>query len=305
MQSIVFVGLGVMGLPMAQNLLENKVEVLGCDVNESALSAFRAFGATAAKPEEVDFSRAHAIVSMLPSGQLVQELMETQVFARAAANALIIDCSTIGVETTRDLAEAAQAQGFDFIDAPVSGGNEAARQGKLSFMLGGTEAAIGRAAPLLDLMGSRRIHFGPSGSGQAAKACHNMICGITAIGVCEGFALSEALGLDQHQFFDLCRNAAAQSWTLENRCPVPNVAPNTPASNSYAPGFAARLMAKDLRLAAAAAAFSGQGGSFWRASSSTLYHLCRERRRRAGFLGDLSDPHYEIKRLVADSEDEQ
>ena len=85
-----------------------------------------------------------------------------------------------------------------------------------------------------------------------------MICGITALGVCEAFALADALGLDQQTFFDLCAGAAAQSWILENRCPVPGPAPNAPASNGYKPGFAARLMAKDLQLAQAAAEACGQ-----------------------------------------------
>jgi 3-hydroxyisobutyrate dehydrogenase len=148
------------------------------------------------------------------------------------------------------------------LDAPVSGGAEGAAKGALSFMVGGPEAAMTRARPLLEAMGTKITHFGASGSGQVAKACHNMICGITALGVCEAFALAEALGLDPGEFFQLCKGAAAQSWILENRCPAPGPAPAAPSSNGYAPGFAARLMAKDLRLAQAAAAAAGQPTPF-------------------------------------------
>ena len=148
-----------------------------------------------------------------------------------------------------------------------SGGREAAERGALSFMLGGEPEEIERARPLLEDMGARLVEFGAAGSGQAAKACHNMICGITALGVCESFALADALGLDLNRFFELCRGAAAQSWILENRCTVPGPAPAAPASTDYAPGFAARLMAKDLGLAQKAAEDSGQPAEFGAAAA--------------------------------------
>jgi len=199
---------------------------------------------------------------MLPEGNHVRDVYQRQIFANVASGTLLIDCSTIDVETTRSLSNDAQQRGLHMVDAPVSGGPEGAAAGSLSFMVGGNDDAVAQAEPLLNVMGSKLTHFGASGAGQAAKACHNMICGITALGVCEAFALAESLDLDADRFFNMCRGAAAQSWILENRCPVPGPAPEAPASQNYAPGFAARLMAKDLRLAQAAAQFSGQETPF-------------------------------------------
>ena len=250
---IAFIGLGTMGLPMARRLAADH-EVAGWDVSESARARFG--GGPTSLGAVLD--GAETVITMLPEGADVAAVCHSDVFAALEADSLVIDCSTIDVDTSRTLAGEARARGIAMIDAPVSGGAEGAAAGSLSFMVGGEPDAVARARPLLEIMGAKVAHFGASGSGQAAKACHNMICGITALGVCEAFALADALGLDAGQFFELCRGAAAQSWILENRCPVPGPAPAAPASHDYVPGFAARLMAKDLRLGQAAAAASGQ-----------------------------------------------
>lgn len=254
---IAFIGLGTMGRPMAARLGADH-DVAGWDTAEGA----RAASTLAAPSLEDALTGAEAVVTMLPEGAHVAEICREAVFPTVASGTLIIDCSTIDVETTRALAAEAEAHGHAMIDAPVSGGAEGAAAGALSFMVGGSDPAVERARPLLLLMGARIAHFGAPGGGQAAKACHNMICGITALGVCEAFALSDALGLDPDRFFELCKGAAAQSWILENRCPVPGPSPAAPASHGYAPGFAARLMAKDLRLGQEAAAATGQATPF-------------------------------------------
>ncbi|MBC6404899.1 MAG: 3-hydroxyisobutyrate dehydrogenase [Rhodospirillales bacterium] len=258
MKKVAIVGLGVMGRPMANNLIAKSYNVVAMDLSARALSQIP--GAIAPSAEALE--GAEAIITMLPEGKDVQSVYEKIVLPGAPAHSLLIDCSTIDIETTEDLAARAAERGLDMLDAPVSGGPEAAGQGTLSLMVGGSPEAYARAGTLLDDMGAKRSYFGPSGSGQAAKVCHNMIVGITALGVMEGFALADSLGLDLTQFFQLCSGAAAQSWALENRCPIPGVAPATPASNNYAPGFAASLMAKDLRLAKAAAKASGQSTPF-------------------------------------------
>lgn len=255
--SVTFIGLGTMGLPMA-SCLAKSFTVTGWDTSEAQRQKFENSCDT---PTE-DLSRAKVVVTMLPEGDHVTDVYQNHIFPNVQPGTLLIDCSTIDVETTKSLSGEAQQKGLLMVDAPVSGGPEGAASGSLAFMTGGDDEAVKQAAPLLDVMGAKSTHFGESGAGQAAKACHNMICGITAIGVCESFALAESLGLDSNSFFEMCRGAAAQSWVLENRCPVPGPAPDAPASHAYAPGFAARLMAKDLRLAQAAADYSGQDTPF-------------------------------------------
>ena len=254
-----------MGLPMARNLVAKGHDVIGMDLSAEAREAFG--GAIA--PSADALKSAEIVVTMLPEGGHVRNAYE-KVVLPGATGALLIDCSTIDVDTARDLCAKAEARGLAMIDAPVSGGPEAAGKGTLSFMVGGSEDGFSRARPILDDMGAKITYFGEAGAGQAAKACHNMICGITAMAVAEGFALADALGLDLAKFHKLCSGAAAQSWSLDNRCPIPGVTPEAPASNGYAPGFAARLMAKDLRLAQAAAASSGQSTPFGAAAAKTF-----------------------------------
>jgi 3-hydroxyisobutyrate dehydrogenase len=243
---------------MAQVLRTAGLDVVGMDVSPEMRELFD--GAVA--PSAAAMEGAEIVVTMLPEGRHVAQVHQDIIRPGAAPGTLLIDCSTIDVDTARDLAAKAEAQGLAMLDAPVSGGPTGAEAGTLSFMVGGADEAFSKASPVLDAMGAKITHFGAAGSGQAAKACHNMICGITAMAVVEGFALADALQLDLHKFYALCAGAAAQSWTLQNRCPIPGVVPAAPSSNAFAPGFASALMAKDLRLAQAAATSTGQATPF-------------------------------------------
>jgi 3-hydroxyisobutyrate dehydrogenase len=194
---------------------------------------------------------------MLPNGAIVQQVYTGDIIGHAPATALLLDCSTIDVETARQVADAAAAAGYAMVDAPVSGGIAAANAGTLTFMVGGANEAFAAAEPILAAMGKAVIHAGASGAGQAAKICNNMILGATMIATCEAFALAEKLGLDLQTFYDISSKASGQSWSMTSYCPVPGVGPQTPADNGYAGGFAAALMLKDLKLAMAAAQGAG------------------------------------------------
>ncbi|MGB8624238.1 MAG: NAD-binding protein, partial [Paracoccaceae bacterium] len=139
------------------------------------------------------------------------------------------------------------------LDAPVSGGVGGAEGGTLTFMVGGSEEAFAIAKPLFDIMGKKAVHCGPSGNGQAAKICNNMILGATMIVTCEAFALADKLGLDRQAMFDVVSTSSGQSWSMNTYCPAPGIGPKSPADNDYKPGFAAELMLKDLRLSQQAA----------------------------------------------------
>lgn len=259
MTSIAFIGLGNMGRPMALNLVKAGHQVSVCDLDQAAVAALVAAGATAATSAGAAAAGAEVVVTMLPAGRHVRSVCEGEagVFAHAAAGSLVIDCSTIDVDTARALAAAAAAKGLQMLDAPVSGGTGGAAAGTLTFMVGGEEAAVERARPLLAAMGRTIVHAGAAGSGQAAKICNNMLLGIAMIGTAEAFALADRLGLDRQKLFDISSTSSGQCWSLTTYCPVPGPVPTSPANRGYAPGFTAAMMLKDLQLAQTAALTSG------------------------------------------------
>jgi 3-hydroxyisobutyrate dehydrogenase len=259
MARIAFIGLGNMGLPMAGNLARAGHEVTGFDVAPGAGDRARAAGVAFAPGAAEATGGAEAIITMLPAGAHVRTvyLGDGGLIAAAAPGTLMIDCSTIDVATARDVAAAAAEAGHDMVDAPVSGGVTGAAAATLTFMVGGPEAAFGRARPVLEAMGRTIVHAGGSGNGQAAKICNNMILGISMIGVSEAFVLAEKLGLDHQKLFDIASTASGQCWSLTSYCPVPGPVPASPANRDYAPGFTVDMMLKDLKLAQDAAQASG------------------------------------------------
>jgi 3-hydroxyisobutyrate dehydrogenase len=254
MARIGFIGLGNMGSGMAANLAKAGHEVRAFDLSEEALARAGKNGCTPAASAAEAAADAEAVITMLPAGKHVRDVYEASVIGAAPKTAILIDCSTIDVATARDEIAKAAAEGYQMVDAPVSGGIAAADAGTLTFMVGGEEAAFARAEPLLALMGKAVIHAGGPGSGQAAKICNNMLLGATMAATCETFVMAEKLGLDQQTFFDIASRASGQCWSMTSYCPVPGVGPETPADRDYEGGFAAALMLKDLRLAMEAAA---------------------------------------------------
>ena len=254
MATIAFIGLGRMGLPMAKNLVKAGHRVHGMDLSTDALDAFNAAGGRPAASIAEAVSPAEAVITMLPQGSHVSDvyLGDDGVVRHAADRTQFIDCSTIDVETAGDVAQQATAKGFDFVDAPVSGGVGGAQAGTLTFMVGGTDLAFSRAKPILENMGRNVVHAGRAGLGQAAKMCNNMLLAISMIGVSEAFTLADKLGLDRQRLFDIASTASGQCWSLTSYCPVPGPVPAAPSNNDYQPGFAIELMCKDLGLAMAA-----------------------------------------------------
>jgi len=242
-----FIGLGNMGAPMAANLARAGHEVTGFDVAGVSVDGV----APASSAAEAATER-EAVITMLPDGPILLKVY-AEIVPAAASGTLMLDCTTADVASARKAAEQARAAGLDPVDAPVSGGVVGAQAGTLTFMAGGSPEAFARAEPLFSVMGKRAVHCGPSGNGQAAKICNNMILGISMIGVCEAFALADRLGLDRHALFDVVSTSSGSCWSMNTYCPAPGVGPKSPADNDYKPGFAAELMLKDLRLSQEAA----------------------------------------------------
>ena len=253
MARIAFIGLGHMGGGMAPNLAKAGHDVRAFDLVPEAVQHATDSGCTPAASAAEAVGEADVVITMLPAAKHVRAVFHDDVAPNAKAGALLIDCSTIDVQSARDVGEEMKAKGFDFVDAPVSGGIAAAAAGTLALMVGGTDEQFERARPFLEPMAKAVIHAGPLGSGQAAKICNNMILGATMAATVEGFVLAKKLGLDLQIFFDISSKASGQSWSMTTYCPVPGVGPETPADRDYEGGFAAALMLKDLKLAEEAA----------------------------------------------------
>jgi 3-hydroxyisobutyrate dehydrogenase len=255
MAIIGFIGLGNMGLPMVRNLLRAGHTLRAFDIAPACFEAAARAGATATGSAAEAAAEAELVITMLPEGRHVRAvyLGPDGVIAASAPQALLIDCSTIDVATARAVSQAAMERDLEVVDAPVSGGVAGAENAALTFMVGGSEAGFARARPVLLQMGKAVIHTGPSGNGQAAKICNNMLLGISMIGVAEAFVLAERLGLRADKLFEVSSRSSGQCWSLTNYCPVPGLVPSSPANRGYQPGFTAAMMAKDLRLAQDAA----------------------------------------------------
>ena len=259
MSRIAFIGLGNMGLPRAQNLIKAGHQVEGVDLNPASIEKLKAAGDTSVEFAKVAASRADVVITMLPAGKHVRDvyLGAGGIVENANAGTLLIDCSTIDVETAREVASAAEARGLLMLDAPVSGGVGGAAAGTLTFMVGGSTQAFTRAQSILEKMGKTIVHAGGAGNGQAAKICNNMILGISMIAVSEAFVLAEKLGLDHQKLFDISSKSSGQCWSMTSYCPVPGPVPASPANRDYQAGFTAAMMLKDLKLAQEAAKASG------------------------------------------------
>lgn len=244
--NIAFIGLGNMGAPMTRCLIAAGHKVVGFD--------------TLLAPDDIPCAptvtqaaqNADVVITMLPNGDILRAVA-ADIHPVMLANTVHLDCSTVDVQSARDIAQDAKNKGLMAVDAPVSGGIGGATNGTLTFMAGGTTEAFSKVAPLLDIMGQKSVHCGDNGAGQAAKICNNMILGATMIATCEAFALADKLGLDRQSMFDVVSTSSGYSWSMNAYCPAPGIGPQSPADNAYTPGFSGTLMLKDLRLSQQAA----------------------------------------------------
>ncbi|MGR3482827.1 3-hydroxyisobutyrate dehydrogenase [Salipiger marinus] len=244
---IAVIGLGHMGAPMAANLVGAGHEVTGFDAAGVTLA-----GVSPATSAAAAATGAEVVLTMLPDGAILRRVA-AEVIPAMTPGAVLLDCSTVDVDSARAVATEAEAAGLLALDAPVSGGVGGASAGTLTFMVGGSEAGFARARPLFEVMGQKAVFCGPSGNGQAAKICNNMILGVTMIATCEAFALADKLGLSRQAMYDVVSTSSGSSWSMNVYCPAPGIGPASPADRGYVPGFSADLMLKDLRLSQQAA----------------------------------------------------
>ena len=259
---VAFLGLGHMGLPMARNLVGAGHDVVGFDVVPGAREAARASGLRVVNAATDAVADAEVVITMFAAGHQVIDAYRggagrPGLLAAAPGGILFVDCSTIAVDEARAAHALAEAAGLRSVDAPVSGGVVGAENATLTFMVGGSDADVDAARPLLEVMGARVVHCGGPGLGQAAKVCNNMILAASQIVVAEAFVLGERLGLSHQALFDVAAHASGQCWALTTNCPVPGPVPSSPANRGFEPGFAGALMDKDLGLAEKAVELTG------------------------------------------------
>ena len=248
MKRIGFIGLGNMGSKMVINLLEANYEVIGYDINENLVDALVDNGIHKASNLNDITDDVDVIITMLPNGEVVKKVFET-IIGNLKPDTLLTDCSTIDVQTAKDLHKMCSDKNLLSLDAPVSGGVGGAENGTLTFIVGGNEKAYNLMLPLFEVMGKKSVLCGPASSGQAAKACNNMLLATTMIGVGEAFNLGENLGLDLKKLFDVLSTSTGNCWAINTYCPIEGVGPNSPADNNFQPGFSVNLMLKDLTIA--------------------------------------------------------
>ncbi len=242
-----FIGLGNMGAPMAHNLAKAGHTVLGFDTQNLKVEMVELVQTARDCAES-----AEVVITMLPNGKILKSVAD-ETIQYMKEGSIFLDCSTVDVASAKSVAEIAKNHAVIPLDAPVSGGIGGAKEGTLTFMVGGPDEGFTKVNELFDIMGQKAVHCGDSGNGQSAKICNNMILGATMIATCEAFALADKLGLDRESMFDVVSTSSGYSWSMNAYCPAPGIGPQTPSDNDYIPGFSSDLMLKDLTLSQIAA----------------------------------------------------
>ena len=250
MEKIGFIGLGNMGMPMAQNLISNGIKVKGFDVSEEILKQASENNIMVCSDSLQASKEIDVLITMLPNGEAVSSVFNSEsLLENIDPSILIIECSTISPKTSKELSLKAASLNLEMIDAPVSGGVKGAEEAGLTFMVGGSVENVEKAKPILSMMGKNIFHAGDSGSGQIAKLCNNMLLAIHMSGTAEAISMGVKSGLDPSVLSEIMSKSSGGNWSLDKYNPYPGVMVETPASKDYQGGFLNKLMIKDLNLA--------------------------------------------------------
>lgn len=243
-----FVGLGIMGRPMARNLLKAGFSLTVYNRSRAPVDELVRDGATPAANAAGTAAGADAVITMVRNAADVVDVIAgpTGILTGAAPGLLVIDMSTIDPETSRRMGTACADRGVRYIDAPVSGGELGAQQGTLSIMVGGAAADVEAARPIFQALGKTVVHVGGVGMGHTVKLCNQIICGLNLLAAAEGLAFARAAGADLAKVLEVVTAGAAGSWMLSRLGPKM-------IEHDFKPGFTVALQQKDLRLAQAAA----------------------------------------------------
>ena len=250
LNNLSFIGLGNMGKPMALNLLKNQYNLVIYDINPELYNTFEKTKAKIAKKNSDITNKSSFIITMLPDGKALYNLVMGKhgLIKSIKKNSIFIDCSSSDYATTMLISKELKKKKILFLDAPVSGGVTGAKKGSLSIMVGGNKNAFNKSKNILKCLGKNIIHIGENGTGQIVKACNNMMLGINMIGICEAFLLAQKFGINQKKFYDICISSSSSSWAMENHLPIKNIVKNSAANNKFKPGYAAKLILRDLKI---------------------------------------------------------
>jgi 3-hydroxyisobutyrate dehydrogenase len=249
---IAFIGVGNMGLPMAENLMKSGKKIKVFDVSKRTLDTAREKKLDVVNDfNELITKEVSTVITMLPEGKHSKEVFlgDNGIINKVSKNCLLIDCSTIDIQTSKEIGKKATEKGILMIDAPVSGGVMGAQKATLNIMVGGSKKAFDLALPLLKIMGKNIFHAGDLGSGNGAKICNNMSLGVAMIVASESLMLAKRLNIDIKKVHEIMKNASGNSWPISVYPPLPGLIEGTPSNNNYRPGFSAGMMNKDLKLA--------------------------------------------------------
>ena len=249
---VAFIGVGNMGCPMAENLMKSGKKIKVFDVSKKMTQIAKEKNLEVIEHlNDLITNDVTTVITMLPEGKHSKEVFmgDNGIINKVSKNCLLIDCSTIDIQTSIEIGKKATENGIKMIDAPVSGGVMGAQKATLNIMVGGTKEDFELAFPLLKIMGKNIFHAGDLGSGNGAKICNNMSLGIAMIAASESLMLAKRLNIDIKKVHEIMKNASGNSWPISVYPPLPGLIEGTPSNNNYRPGFSAGMMNKDLKLA--------------------------------------------------------